>query len=87
MLFPRLLLSNTRNYSAANTKTIGKKPGPKTSRNTLVPQSMDEIPDRTSWDKLLLNKFPQFDPSWPDEVKLKWFSAFDELMRRGLTKS
>jgi hypothetical protein len=81
------IIKQTRTYSAANSKTIGKKPGPKTSRNTLVPQSMDEIPDRTSWDKLLLNKFPQFDPSWPDEVKLKWFAAFDELMRRGLTKS
>jgi hypothetical protein len=33
-------------------------------------------------DKLLLDKFPTFDPSWPDELKNKWFSAFDELLRR-----
>ncbi|MBN1367410.1 MAG: DUF5343 domain-containing protein [Dehalococcoidales bacterium] len=76
-----------RAYSNPASKTSIKKSSSKPARNTLVPQSMDEIPDRRSWDTLLLNKFPQFDPSWPDEVKLKWFSAFDELMRRGLTKT
>ena len=80
------IIKQTRTYSVASTKTAGKKPGPKTGRNTLVPQNVDEIPDRTSWDKLLLNKFPSFDPSWSDDVKMKWFSAFDELLRRGLTK-
>jgi hypothetical protein len=76
-----------RAYSGTSAKTSVKKVGAKTVRNTLVPQNVDEIPERASWDKLLLNKFPSFDPSWPDEVKLKWFSAFDELMRRGLTKT
>jgi hypothetical protein len=33
-------------------------------------------------DKILLDKFPGFDPGWPDEVKLKWFAAFDELLKR-----
>jgi hypothetical protein len=33
----------------------------------------------------LLSKFPRLDPTWPDEVKLKWFDAFDRLMKgRGL---
>jgi hypothetical protein len=37
------------------------------------------------WAEQLLSKFPQFDPAWPDEVKLKWFDAFDRLMKgRGL---
>jgi hypothetical protein len=76
-----------RAYSTTSSKASLKKLGPKSTRNALVPQSMDEIPERASWDKLLLNKFPQFDPSWPDEVKMKWFLAFDELLRRGLTKS
>ncbi len=75
-----------RAYSVSSSKASTKKAAAKPIRNTLVPQSMDELPERTSWDKLLLNKFPQFDPSWPDEVKMKWFSAFDELLRRGLTK-
>jgi len=32
------------------------------------------------WNKMLLDKFPTFDPTWPDDVKAKWFDAFDKLM-------
>ncbi len=39
--------------------------------------------EQISWSQLLLSKFPSFDPSWPDDVKLKWFDAFDQLMKRG----
>jgi hypothetical protein len=28
----------------------------------------------------LLEKFPQFDPNWPDPIKTKWFEGFDRLM-------
>lgn len=28
----------------------------------------------------LLDKFPTFDPAWPDEIKTKWFSGFERLM-------
>jgi hypothetical protein len=34
-----------------------------------------------SWAQMLLSKFPSFDPSWPDEVKAKWFDGFHRLMR------
>lgn len=38
-----------------------------------------------AWSEMLLAKFPQFDPSWTDDVKLKWFDAFDRLMKgRGM---
>jgi hypothetical protein len=38
-----------------------------------------------AWADLLLAKFPEFDPSWTDDVKLKWFDAFDRLMKgRGI---
>jgi hypothetical protein len=37
------------------------------------------------WAEMLLSKFPQFDPAWSDDVKLKWFDAFDRLMKgRGM---
>jgi hypothetical protein len=36
-----------------------------------------------SWAQLLLSKFPSFDPGWPDDVKAKWFDAFDKLMKQG----
>lgn len=28
---------------------------------------------------LLLNKFPNFDPAWPDDLKTKWFESFQKL--------
>lgn len=38
-----------------------------------------------AWAEQLLTKFPQFDPAWSDDVKLKWFDAFDRLMKgRGM---
>jgi hypothetical protein len=33
---------------------------------------------------MLLSKFPNFDPSWNDEIKMKWFAAFDELLKRAV---
>jgi hypothetical protein len=36
-----------------------------------------------TWSQMLLSKFPSFDPSWPDEVKVKWFEGFHRLMRQG----
>jgi hypothetical protein len=32
--------------------------------------------------ELLMAKFPSFDPSWPDELKTKWFESFTDLMKR-----
>ncbi len=47
-----------------------------TNQNSVIPQPSEEIPAG------LLAKFPTFDPAWSDEVKLSWFKAFDELLRR-----
>jgi hypothetical protein len=30
----------------------------------------------------LMNKFPTFDPAWPDDLKTKWFDGFGDLMRQ-----
>jgi hypothetical protein len=41
--------------------------------------------DLNAWADKLLSKFPEFDPGWTDDVKLKWFDAFDRLMKgRGM---
>ena len=32
----------------------------------------------------LLDKFPPFDPSWPDALKTKWFEGFERLMKSSL---
>jgi hypothetical protein len=78
------ITKQTRTHSGINTnKILARKTLPRIGTS----QDVEEVPERTTWDKLLLNKFPSFDPSWPDELKLKWFQAFDELLRRGLTKT
>jgi len=69
------------------TKVITKSTNSRTSRNLPVQHGLDNSSSLSSWDKMLLSKFPTFDPTWPDEVKLKWFSAFDELMRRILAQN
>lgn len=33
------------------------------------------------WGRLLLEKFPAFDPGWPPELKARWFEDFQEMMR------
>ena len=42
-----------------------------------VPQFSAQV---SGWEDRLLEKFPTFDPSWPDEIKTKWFAGFDRLM-------
>jgi hypothetical protein len=66
-------------------KNVLRKPGQKVVRNTSIPFNFDETPANSSlspFQSLLLAKFPAFDPGWNDEIKSKWFSAFDELMKR-----
>jgi hypothetical protein len=33
------------------------------------------------WEEKLLEKFPVFDPSWPDALKTQWFEGFGRLMK------
>lgn len=69
------------------TEKIPKRSGIRTTQNVLVPQNMELIPKPQSWKELLLTKFPSFDPSWPTDVQIKWFEAFDELLKRGFISS
>ena len=47
----------------------------KAGRQTAVSRQSDEQP----WERLLIDKFPNFDNAWPDEIKNKWFDAFKWL--------
>jgi hypothetical protein len=69
-----------------NTRTSSKPPAGRTNRELAIPQGIEDMPSLNSWDRVLLTKFPTFDPNWSDDVKLKWFSAFDELMKRILSR-
>jgi len=73
-------------HTAAGTKVVAKGISARTNHKSKNPQHYEEIPDRMSWEGMLLTKFPTFDPSWSDEVKIKWFEAFDELLKRGLNQ-
>lgn len=83
---PFIMRRTRSNRSATGTKISARKPPSRTNRNLIVPQEKDEIPNTGSWHGMLLSKFPNFDPSWPDEIKLKWFSAFDEMLKKGLSR-
>jgi hypothetical protein len=73
-------------HTTAGTKVPLKKGAGGTKRNGIIPQEYEVIPDNGSWHVKLLDKFPSFDPSWNDDIKTKWFVAFDELLKRGLMR-
>jgi hypothetical protein len=74
----------TKKTRSARPAAIGKKSAKVLDKKegTEIPQQARQIPNGIGLDRLLIDKFPGFEPSWPDEVKLKWFSAFDELLKR-----
>lgn len=72
--------NKTRAVRTAGVRKPSRRADKKT--RTEIPEDNVQVPNGTGLDRLLIDKFPGFDPSWPDEVKLKWFAAFDELLRR-----
>jgi hypothetical protein len=85
-LSPFITKRTRSTHSDTGIKITSKKIGTKTNRNSIIPQAQDEIPNSTSYVHLLLSKFPNFDPSWSDEIKLKWFADFDELLKKAQNK-
>jgi hypothetical protein len=69
------------------TEKIPKKSGNRTNQNLKIPTTTEPVPRPSSWKELLLTKFPSFDPTWPTDVQVKWFEAFDELLKRGFISS
>jgi len=69
------------NGSGTGIKGIPKRKSSKPESLEKIPQKMELIPNNSSWDELLLDKFPKFDPGWNDEIKLNWFKGFDVLIR------
>jgi hypothetical protein len=63
------------------TKIPRETHGTRTNGEKNVPQPTATIAE-PSWAGQLLAKFPSFDPTWSDEIKVKWFAAFDELLKR-----
>jgi hypothetical protein len=53
-------------------------PSPPSGEQLAFPPS----PPAQSMGQMLMAKFPDFDPLWTDEVKLRWFQAFDDLLQK-----
>ena len=48
-----------------------------------VPRIMEQLPDHSKTLLVkLVDKFPDFDPSWNDDVKQRWLMSFDELFKK-----
>lgn len=57
-----------------------KRNGKTNIQNDSARQPAQDPPAPTrSAAEMLLNKFPDFDPSWDDEIKKKWFESFSSL--------
>jgi len=63
-------------------KRTSTKERDRTNRNMSILSTAHRIPGQSTWHEMVLAKFPTFDPTWSDDVKLKWFEAFDLLLKR-----
>lgn len=87
MVLSPFITKRTRStYAGSGTRAITKKTTVRTNRKAIIPHETEELPNYSSWNNMLLAKFPNFDPAWNDETKLKWFAAFDELLKRGFPR-
>lgn len=58
----------------------GKRNGKNTSQdNSAGTGTVQQTPASKTAAELLLAKFPDFDPSWDDDIKKKWFESFSSL--------
>ena len=51
------------------------------NRNILSSPMPSHLPTQINWYEMVLAKFPTFDPTWSDEIKLKWFEDFNSLLK------
>jgi len=86
-LSPFITKKSKNSRQATVVEKVPKRIGTRTNQNIIVPQNAELIPHTSSWKELLLTKFPSFDPTWPNDVQIKWFEAFDELLKRGFISS
>jgi hypothetical protein len=86
VLSPFITKRTRATHTGYGTRPFTKKPINRTNRNIQIPLKLDDLPNQSSWHNMLLSKFPNFDPAWSDELKLKWFAAFDELLKKGVSR-
>jgi hypothetical protein len=86
-LSPFITKKSKSSRTQNSVEKVPKKSGIRTNQNLQIPQTTESVPRPLAWKELLLTKFPSFDPTWPTDVQVKWFEAFDELLKRGFISS
>ena len=76
-------IKSTRSARMGRVKSARTQVIDASQSDTRTGVELNDKPTTVEWQQLLLSKFPEFDPAWPDEVKTRWFEAFDHLMRMG----
>ena len=69
-----------RNAPRTTETSIELAPDPPTPTNEQL--AFPPSPPVQSLGQMLMAKFPDFDPLWTDEVKMRWFQAFDDLIQK-----
>ncbi|SRR6266536_96686 len=67
----------------AGHRQAGRRARPAEQQIDIASSSVDSGPypnDSSEW-QLLLSKFPDFDPTWPDEIRKNWLNGFAELSK------
>ena len=64
------------------TSTVRKPRSPSSGGNPSKRQSRQAKSEPQSIEEMLLRKFPDFDPNWPEEQQSKWFDAFSQFQSR-----
>lgn len=75
---------STTNGGPRRSKTRGRRG--KQEDKAPPPDTSEQDGLKADYITQLLQKFPSFDPAWPDEIKAKWFEGFDNLMKRSERK-
>lgn len=70
------LLQRKPRTAQPKSRRSAKKP----NQTQLPDEPKLEHPKQPSFRQALLDKFPSFDPAWPDEHKAAWFSSFGKFM-------
>lgn len=74
------LSSRKAGSSSSAKRSRSKKKGAKAVEPPPPPPVTPAAGGSGSMSDRLLEKFPTFDPSWPDEIKTQWFAGFERLM-------
>lgn len=77
------ILKKSKTARASGKKRSAEKERDRTKQNVINPAIVPQIPEQAIWYELVLSKFPSFEPDWPDDVKMKWFEAFESLLKIG----